>query len=78
MGEKIRDIDLLGMTIEQIGRIRIPVGDQETVRSIWEILGNLGALKEAMEERDRRTLEAAREEAERKALEAGGDADVPD
>lgn len=61
MEQKIRDIDLLTMTIDQIGRLRIPAGDQETVRSIWEIISNLDALKAAMEERDRRAQEGGAE-----------------
>lgn len=66
MNENIRDIDLLKLTIDQIGGLKVQAGDRDTVLAIWDILHNLTALEQAMEERDR------------KAQEAGGEADVPD
>lgn len=59
MEDKMRDIDVIRIIIDQVRALRIPVGEEDLTGELRNILHNLAALESAMAERDRLAGEEA-------------------
>lgn len=48
----MRDIEVVGLVLDQIAELKVPVRETELYQGLLTIAQNLSALKEAMEKRD--------------------------
>ena len=48
----MRDIEVVGLVLDQIAALRVPVRETELYQGLLTIAQNLSALKDAMEKRD--------------------------